>query len=42
MNEYKLKISGEIDFIIISPKVLSSLIFLCLHIPGWTGGNTGD
>lgn len=26
MNEYKLKINGEIDFIIVSPKVLSSLI----------------
>ena len=26
MKEYKLKINGEIDFIIISPQVLSSLI----------------
>lgn len=26
MREYKLKINGEIDFIVISPKVLSSLI----------------
>ena len=26
MKEYKLKINGEIDFIVISPKVLSSLI----------------
>lgn len=26
MKEYKLKINGEIDFIIISPHVLSSLI----------------
>ena len=118
MKEYRLKINGEIDFIIISPQVLSSLIsqihnslecevavniedimppgftdyllrvintnrftnkqfplfsnhtpdrhfpwgcgvgygvqqtvFLglqrysskvCLHVPGWTGGNTGD
>ena len=25
MKEYKLKINGEIDFIIISPQVLSSL-----------------
>ena len=26
MKEYRLKINGEIDFIIISPQVLSSLI----------------
>ena len=26
MKEYKLKINGEIDFIIISPQVFSSLI----------------
>ena len=26
MKKYKLKINGEIDFIIISPQVLSSLI----------------
>ena len=26
MKEYKLKINGEIDFIVISPKMLSSLI----------------
>ena len=26
MKEYKLKINGKIDFIIISPQVLSSLI----------------
>ena len=33
MNEYKLKIRGEIDFIIISPKVLSSLIFQIHNSP---------
>lgn len=33
MKEYKLKIRGEIDFIIISPKVLSSLIFQIHNSP---------
>lgn len=33
MKEYKLKINGEIDFIIISPQVLSSLIFQIHNSP---------
>ena len=32
MKEYRLKINGEIDFIIISPQVLSSLILSLIHI----------
>ena len=34
MKEYKLKINGEIDFIIISPQVLSSLISQNPQQPG--------
>ncbi len=33
MKEYKLKINGEIDFIIISPQVFSSLIFQIHNSP---------